>query len=251
MGEEDLATICPKIQPRYYSISSSSLALPTQIDLTVALHTFTTPAGVERRGLASTFLVDQARPGGATVPGFVQESTFRLPEAPETPVIMIAAGSGIAPFRGFVQERDLLRRSGVRVGHTRLYFGSCSPDTNDLYKLFFETVAALGSLDLRKTYDNWPEGAPREYPQDRVRKDSDTILGMMRSEGAHLYVCGHGKLGTGVREALLDSLGREVSGVSPGNEGEQRKHMMASKVAAEEVLEQWKAEGRYSEDIFL
>lgn len=110
----------PKISPRFYSISSSSLASPDKIDITVGVHQVKTPMKIFK-GLCSNYLAN-ANPKDEKIAVFVRRSTFRLPQD-ERPLILIAGGTGIAPFKAFIQERKLLRQKGVKFGDAFLFYG--------------------------------------------------------------------------------------------------------------------------------
>ena len=107
----------PRLQARYYSISSSPKLYPTSIHITAVIVEYETPTGRVNKGVATSWLknkdlsVDAAFP--PTVPIFVRRSQFRLPFKSQTPVIMIGPGTGVAPFRGFIQERDILIKDGT------------------------------------------------------------------------------------------------------------------------------------------
>lgn len=99
---------------------------PTTVHITAVLVQYKTPTGRLNKGVATTFLAMKHPENGfplPRVPIFIRKSQFRLPTKPETPVIMIGPGTGFAPFRGFIQERDLIRKEGKEIGETILYFG--------------------------------------------------------------------------------------------------------------------------------
>lgn len=123
---DHICELLPRLQPRYYSISSSSKLHATTVHVTAVLVKYETPTGRINKGVATTFLADKRpKDGGDSprVPIFIRKSQFRLPTRTETPVIMIGPGTGLAPFRGFIQERDLSRKDNQTVGDTLLYFG--------------------------------------------------------------------------------------------------------------------------------
>src|SRR5262249_4000645 len=126
--------ILSPLAPRYYSISSSPLVDPRHLSITVAV--VDAPARSGRRtfqGLCSSYLCRQEE--GAVVYAVVKDtkSAFRLPEDPSTPIVMVGPGTGLAPFRGFLQERAALRAQGRRVAPSLLFFGCRNPEQDFLY----------------------------------------------------------------------------------------------------------------------
>lgn len=134
---DHLCELLPRLQPRYYSISSSSKLNPTTVHVTAVLVKYETKTGRVNKGVATTFLAEK-RPEDPEhlprVPIFIRKSQFRLPTKPETPIIMIGPGTGLAPFRGFIQERSLTREEGKTVGDTILYFGCRKKSEDYIYE---------------------------------------------------------------------------------------------------------------------
>ena len=182
--EEFLKTL-RKLQPRLYSIASSLRANPQAVHLTVATVRYVSH-GRAREGVASTFLAE--RWAGETEAGvFVHKAKhFRLPEDGATPVIMVGPGTGVAPFRAYLQER---RASGA-VGKNWLFFGEQTRGSDFLYAeelLGMERDGFLTKLDLAFSRDQ----AAKIYVQDRMRENAEALWGWLE-EGAHFYVCGDG-----------------------------------------------------------
>lgn len=133
---DHICELLPRLQPRYYSISSSSKLFPTTVHVTAVLVKYETSTGRLNKGVATTFLAEQ-RPEGdplPKVPIFIRKSQFRLPTKPDIPIIMVGPGTGLAPFRGFIQERDLCKSNGDSVGETILYFGCRKKSEDYLYE---------------------------------------------------------------------------------------------------------------------
>jgi sulfite reductase alpha subunit-like flavoprotein len=107
-----------KISPRFYSISSSSLVSPDKIDITVGVHQIKTPMKLFK-GLCSNYLANVKE---ENISIFVRKSTFRLPQD-ERPIVLIAGGTGIAPFKAFIKERRYLKEKGVKFGDAFLFYG--------------------------------------------------------------------------------------------------------------------------------
>lgn len=115
---DHLCELLPRLQPRYYSISSSPKLHPTTVHVTAVVVEYKTPTGRINKGVATTWLKEKIpTPNGTsqTVPIFIRKSQFRLPSKPQTPIIMVGPGTGVAPFRGFVQERNHSKNEGKQV----------------------------------------------------------------------------------------------------------------------------------------
>ena len=118
LAPADFTAMLRKLQPRLYSIASSHAALPDEVHLTVGV-TRTTPTGRPRSGVASTFLSDRRAPGDSIRVYVSENESFRLPEDPDTPLIMIGPGTGVAPFRAFMQEREETGAKGKELAVLR------------------------------------------------------------------------------------------------------------------------------------
>jgi sulfite reductase (NADPH) flavoprotein alpha-component len=178
----DLLRSLPALKPRLYSIASSLRATPGQVHLCVGV-VRDTRRGRVRNGVASAFLADRALDHGE-IQGFIQTSHFRLPTDGKTPVIMIGPGTGIAPFRAFLQERAAL---GLR-GKSWLFFGDRRRATDLLFAEELEGWLAdgtLAKLDLAFSRDQ----KEKVYVQDRMRAQAGDLWRWLQ-EGAHFYVCG-------------------------------------------------------------
>ncbi|MBF7694391.1 molybdopterin-dependent oxidoreductase [Acinetobacter sp. EC115] len=178
----ELISILPKLQPRLYSIASSPKAYPTQIHLTVSVVRYK-HQGISRKGVSSTFLSDRAEQG--TVPIFVQKSkSFHPPIDSETPLIMVGPGTGIAPFRGFLQERDLRGDTGKNW----LFFGEQKINTDFYYEnelRDFHNRGILTRLDLAFSRDQ----EQKVYVQDRMREHGAELWEWLE-QGAYFCICG-------------------------------------------------------------
>lgn len=132
----------PKLQPRYYSISSSSQLHPNVVHMTVVLVKYETKSGRTNKGVATAFLAkknpEQTTSNATRVPVFIRKSQFHLPENVQTPIIMIGTGTGLAPFLGFIQERNHCREKGALIGQTLLYFGARKRSEDFIYEKVFK-----------------------------------------------------------------------------------------------------------------
>ena len=159
----DFLEWCPKLQPRFYTISSSSLVQPKQISITVALSTQELPRNRVYRGIATTYLCGLKSSTGATEGDkacvFLRTSTFRLPkpkrlasaEAAPTlpPVLMVGPGTGVAPFRAFIQEFTYLKEKNLTsFPHTELFFGCRRRNEDFIYHDEFEAAQKKEALSI-------------------------------------------------------------------------------------------------------
>lgn len=171
------------LQPRLYSIASSPKAHPGQVQLTVGAVRYTMH-GRSRGGVASTYLADRLNPGGS-VGVFLQKSPhFRLPSNPETPIIMVGPGTGIAPFRAFLEERIAVDAPGK----SWLFFGDQHEASDFLYRDWITSTHAAGKisrLDLAWSRD----GSEKVYVQNKMQAAGKELYQWL-CDGAHFYVCG-------------------------------------------------------------
>jgi sulfite reductase (NADPH) flavoprotein alpha-component len=193
----ELLSLLKPLQPRLYSISSSPKATPREVHLTVAAVRYLCD-GKPRKGVGSTFLADLA--GDTRVPIFVQRSAnFRPPAKSDTPMIMVGPGTGIAPFRAFLQERQARGDSGQNW----LFFGEQHHATDFYYRdeiKQWHEDRFLTRLDLAFSRDQ-PE---KIYVQDRMREQGAELWDWLQA-GAHFYVCGDAsRMAKDVDQALCE-----------------------------------------------
>lgn len=199
-----------RLQPRLYSISSSQRVHPRQVHLTVGVVRFEA-AGRWRNGVASHFLGVRCLPGDE-VRIFVQPShRFRLPDSPQTPIIMVGPGTGIAPFRAFLQEREALGAGG----RNWLFFGNQYIDYDFLYRDELEAWldrGVLTRLDVAFSRDR----AEKVYVQHRML-EAGAELWRWLQEGAHFYVCGDARRMAVDVDAALQQIVAQHGRMSPAN----------------------------------
>ncbi len=198
LSAEALTGIFRKLPIRLYSIASSPLAHPDEVHLTVAAVRYETN-GRARKGVCSTFLSDFAK-AGANVAVFVQPNkNFRLPADGSTPIIMVGPGTGIAPFRAFVEHRAALGCAGKNW----LFFGDQHYTYDFLYQLEWQDFlknGQLAKLDVAFSRDQ-PE---KVYVQDKMVENGEELYAWLE-EGAHFYVCGDAnRMAADVHEALVN-----------------------------------------------
>ncbi|MFG3280416.1 molybdopterin-dependent oxidoreductase [Streptomyces sp. NPDC048111] len=190
--------VLKRLQPRLYSISSSPLAHPDEVRLTVSVVRYTNELGRTRNGVCSSYLADCADDGPVQV--FVQRSPhFRPPADPGTPMIMVGPGTGVAPFVGFLEEREARGHGGPNW----LFFGEQRAATDFYYRQDLEAHRASGHLDrLDLAFSR--DQRNKVYVQDRMRENGARLWGWLR-DGAHFYVCGdRGRMAKDVDQALRE-----------------------------------------------
>ena len=197
----------PRLQPRYYTIASSAKVQPKRMALTVSRLVKEKPHGREHAGVASALLCDSAaedpvaKAAAQQLVVFVRQSSFRLPVRGGTPVIMIGPGTGIAPFRGFIQE-FATRKEEHRFGDTVLYFGCRNADRDYIYREELEAAKASGVLtELHLAFSR--DTAEKVYVQDLLRKNAARTWELI-SAGAYIYVCGATLMGRDVLKTVVD-----------------------------------------------
>jgi sulfite reductase (NADPH) flavoprotein alpha-component len=224
-----LAGIFRKLPPRLYSIASSPLAHPDEVHLTVAAVRYHSH-GRDRKGIASTFLADLAPVGSKVAVYTHQNKNFRLPEAPETPIIMVGPGTGVAPFRAFVEHRAAL----AHPGKSWLFFGEQRYNEDFLYQLEWQEhlkSGALSRLEVAFSRDQ-PE---KVYVQHRMVAHGAELFAWLE-EGASFYVCGDAeRMAVDVHEALVKIVA-EHGGRSPAE--------------AEAYLDALRKQKRYQRDVY-
>ena len=226
---EQLAGLLRPLAPRLYSISSAPEEVGEEVHLTVGVLRYE-HNGIPRTGAASSFLGERLEEEGS-VRVFVEENPrFRLPENPETPVIMIGAGTGVAPFRAFMQQRAANGDSGKNW----LIFGNQHFTQDFLYQTEWQSWAKDGLLNK---YDfAWSRDQEEKiYVQHKIREEAAELWQWLQ-QGAHIYVCGDAsRMAKDVEQALLDTIAEQGS---------------LSADDADEYLDNLRQEGRYQRDVY-
>ena len=192
MTVAELLAVLPPMKARYYSISSSPLAMPQRLSLTVGVVEGISPTGRLHTGVCSTHL--QRLQVGQSVWVKVKDtsSSFRLPSNSVAPIIMVGAGTGLAPFRGFLQELQHRRRQNSKSApEVRLFFGCRGPEcclySNELQMLEADGTIAKGGLNI--AYSRHGPYADRKYVQQDIEAEAANVVRMLQ-DGGHVYVCG-------------------------------------------------------------
>ncbi len=229
LSADALCGIFRKLPIRLYSIASSPLAHPDEVHLTVAAVRYDTH-GRTRKGVCSTYLADFAKIG-ENVPVFVQPNkNFRLPADDNTPIIMVGPGTGVAPFRSFVEHRAATGAAGKNW----LFFGDQRYTYDFLYQLEWQDFLKNGNLtklDLAFSRDQ-PE---KVYVQDKMVEQGAELYAWLE-QGAHFYVCGDAsRMAADVHEAFISIV---------------INHGAKSREQAEEYVENLKKSKRYQRDVY-
>jgi sulfite reductase (NADPH) flavoprotein alpha-component len=228
---DNLLPLLKKMKPRLYSIASAVKYCKDRMDLAVVVVGYENFRGRKRYGVASHYLCHRL-PLHKPIRGFIARSKFRLPVDYSRDVIMVGPGTGIAPFRAFLQERVVLRASGERVGRNWLFFGEQHRISNFYYEEEFEGWLKSGDLvhlDLAFSRDQ----SNKIYVQDRMREHGEALWEWI-TNGGYFYVCGEAAhMAKGVEAALLEIINKYGQIGDPEN-----------------YLQQLKRENRYQRDVY-
>ncbi|KAF5253683.1 hypothetical protein FANTH_1374 [Fusarium anthophilum] len=248
----------PKLQPRYYSISSSSALDTGKVSITVAIESFpVTNTPRHFSGIATNFMLDVAsaenevlsrsrvQPMTYTLPTkrphlqpslsvFVRTSTFRLPSDPTIPILMVGPGTGVAPFRGFVRERLAIHRQGKDFAPMTLLYGCRKRIEDFLYEEEWNAYSAELGAKFKMYTAFSREQKNKVYVQDLILQQSKDIASLIQN-GGHVYVCGDVGMGRGVTETLCKILVSETN---------------VPLADAQRVLSDMRHSHRYQEDVW-
>jgi cytochrome P450/NADPH-cytochrome P450 reductase len=195
----------PPMRVRQYSISSSPLWNPNHVTLTYAVVNQPALSGQGRYvGVASNYLSSLAPGDKLHVSVRSSHQAFHLPkDTKNVPVICIAAGTGLAPFRGFIQERAAQIAAGRTLAPALLFYGCHAPDSDLLYSNLLRKWETLGAITLKLAFSRKPDASEGcKYVQDRLYHDRADIIKLFDA-GAKLFVCGSREVGDGVQETLI------------------------------------------------
>ncbi|MEZ6971763.1 MULTISPECIES: assimilatory sulfite reductase (NADPH) flavoprotein subunit [Aeromonas] len=227
---EQLMGLLRPLTPRLYSIASSQSEVEEEVHLTVGVVRYPQEDGTVRSGAASSYLADRL-PEDAEVRVFVEHNdNFRLPANPDTPVIMVGPGTGIAPFRAFLQEREAQGADGKNW----LFFGNPHFTQDFLYQVEWQRYVKSGLLSkISLAFSR--DQANKIYVQNRLREAGLELYQWLEA-GAHFYVCGDANhMAKDVQEALLDVIAA---------------HGQKSREEAEEYLSELRRAKRYQRDVY-
>jgi sulfite reductase (NADPH) flavoprotein alpha-component len=226
---QEFADHLRKLMPRLYSIASSPKLHPREVHLTVAIVRYTTN-NRDRAGVCSTFLADRAGLGAASVPVFISNSHFGPPGDIAKDIIMVGPGTGIAPFRAFLQERA----ATAATGRNWLFFGDQHKTSDFLYEQEWDDCLAKGVLT--KLSLAWSRDQEQKiYVQDKMRENAPELWAWIKN-GASFYVCGDAKRMARDVDAALHEIIATQGGMEPA--------------AAADYVKTMKKEKRYQRDVY-
>ncbi|MFV0548201.1 MAG: NADPH-dependent assimilatory sulfite reductase flavoprotein subunit [Limnobaculum xujianqingii] len=229
MDAQTLLTMLRPITPRLYSIASSQEEVGSEAHLTVDVVRYNVD-GNARTGGASGYLADRLEEEGDIAVFIEHNDNFRLPDDPSTPVVMIGPGTGIAPFRAFMQQREAIGAEGKNW----LFFGNPHFTSDFLYQVEWQRYVKSGLLnriDLAWSRDQ----QHKVYVQDKLRENGSELWQWIQ-DGAHLYVCGDAnRMAKDVERALLDVVST---------------HGAMDPEQADEFLSELRIDKRYQRDVY-
>ncbi|CAL1535316.1 unnamed protein product [Lymnaea stagnalis] len=235
---DHICELLPRLQPRFYSISSSPKVYPKSIHVTAVLIQYTTPTNRLSNGVCTSWLASKKpsednNSSQLRVPIYVRKSQFRLPFKPSTPIVMIGPGTGLAPFRGFIQERNYFHDEGKPVAETILYFGCRNKGVDFIYEEEMMKYAEKKVLTLHTAFSR--DQPNKVYVQHLIDQNHEEIWNVLNNNG-HIYICGDAK-----------NMARDV-------------HSMMVKILttkgdmstsdAEDYIKKLQSKGRYSADVW-
>lgn len=227
--EDQCMNLFSPLLPRFYSIASSQKSCPTKIDLLIAYFKYTSNKHL-RHGVASHYLCEMATMHSPTIPIYIHPSkNFTLPKDPSKPIIMIGPGTGVAPYRGFMQERLAQKASGKNW----LFFGEWNKDKDYYYESFWEDLKKRDLIKLSLAFSRDQEH--KIYVQHKLFENAPEVYRWIQ-DGAYLYVCG---------DAI--SMAKDVDMTLQKIIEEEGK---LSVEKAQAFLKKLREEGRYLRDVY-
>jgi sulfite reductase (NADPH) flavoprotein alpha-component len=216
-----------KLMPRLYSIASSPLANSNEVHIVVNVVSYVNFIGNTRHGIASTYLANDMNIGADTANVFIVSSMFAMPTDVSAKIIMIGPGTGVAPFRGFLQERQCLEHRGERIGSSWLFFGDRNYETDFFFRdefLNFKDSGILTNLHLAFSRDQ----EKKIYVQDRMWENREELWSWILDD-AYIYVCGNASNMAVDVGNVLKKIAMEVGNFDEARAGEFFKSLRRSR----------------------
>ena len=254
---EYMIDFIPVIKPRLYSIASASEMFPDHVHLSIVEEDWENAKG-QQRGQSTWFVRNQktnqkwfdvtqnkdepevpfgrvSQEDAPKSPCFVSPAVVHLPDDPKTPLVMVGLGTGMAPFRSFIQQRAVQRDQGTEVGDMLLYFGARYAATEYLYGDEIEAFHADGTLtDLKKAFSrDQPE---KIYAQHRIAEDEALLYDYMHNKKGSFYLCGPaGAMPAQIKDAVMSCY------MSQGGHSAEE---------AKDIVDRMQIEGRYNVEVW-
>lgn len=234
---DHLLELLPRLQARYYSISSSPKMYPNSIHITAVLVEYKTPVGRQAKGVATSWLKEKIPNGPDNVPRvpiYVRKSQFRLPFRSSTPVIMVGPGTGLAPFRSFIQERHHAKEEGKTMGDTILFFGCRKKDEDFIYE--DELNGYLDDKTLSRMFVAFSRDQEKKVYVQHLMEDQKETIWEVLEKGGHIYVCGDARNMAPDVQKMLHTIIIEKGG--------------KTEAEAQDYIKKMQTKGRYACDVW-
>jgi len=230
---DHILELLPRLAPRYYSISSSPNFHPGFVHITSVVVNFTTTTGRAHNGVCSSWMA--SLPVGSYVPVFVRESHFRIPPTP-APLVMVGPGTGLAPFRGFLQELSHRKSKGAEGWESVLFFGCRDRKHDFIYEEELLRFTQEGTLShLQMAFSR--EQASKVYVQNRILENKELLWNLIKDKNGYIYVCGDARYMAKAVHSALHSIVCEY-----GKMSDQQ---------ANTFIEELQRSGRYLQDVWF
>jgi len=228
--------VIPRLVPRYYSISSALSEHPGRVHITSIVVSFETPTGRKHLGVCSNWLARQLPDNEKypSVPVFIQKSDFHLPKDPTVPILMIGPGTGIAPFRGFIQERKRIHKQGSPTVNV-LFFGCRSRYIDFIYEEELKKTESEGVLRLFVAFSR--DQSKKVYVQHKMQEKSALLWDIIHAQKGYCYICGDARaMAKDVHQRLVNVM---------------MEYGKLSTEDAEKYISDLKSSGRYLTDVWF
>jgi sulfite reductase alpha subunit-like flavoprotein len=202
---EHLITLIPPVKPRLYSIASSPRFVgPQLVELVVVINEWKTPSGKICAGTATNYI--RSLRAGDDVACTITSGTFKFPESPMTPMIMAGLGTGLAPFRAFVQERKWMQNNGIKTGPMWLFYGCRYKAKDYIFGEELEQYQADGVLtELHPAFSR--DTTKKVYVQHKIGENAARVYDDLINKNGFFYLCGQaGQTELDIKDAIYNSI---------------------------------------------